>query len=125
MVHETALIKSFVKAKNQDRFLSLVGTVKGRQKLRTYISHFNYLDEKYAKTITLTKAELEELLHLKKVPESCYVISENSKYDMQNMPLDKAISTLYGSGIAYFISCIAGKIVIYEDEYFIKKLLTR
>lgn len=103
--------------------MSLIGTAKGRLKLRQYISHFEYLDEKYATTITLTKTELAELLQSKNAPTDCYIISENSKYDMQLMPLDKALIELYGSGIAYFISCIAGKLVIYEDEYFTKKIL--
>ncbi len=123
MLHEIGLIKSFVNAKNKDRFLSLISTAKGRLKFRQYVSHFKYLDEKYSTTIALTKTELVELLQSKKAPKDCYIISENSKYDMQHMPLDKALIELYGSGIAYFISCIAGKLVIYEDEYFTKKIL--
>ena len=118
MSHEELLIKSFVLPTKQGRYLNLIGTKKGREKFRTYIAHFNDLNAKYCIPLITIKgySELTNLLVSKGADTTCYVISENSTYDMNVLALEDANYKLFDSGIGYFLSLEPGKLVYYEGE---------
>ncbi len=118
MEHELLLIKTFVTKERQERYLNLIATEKGRKKFRTYLSHFNDLNDKYC--IPLRSLDsyclLYDLLKSEGAPDVCYVISENSKYDLKTLPIMDATKQLFNSGIAFFLSCIPGRLAYYEGE---------
>lgn len=118
MEHELLLIKNFVIKERQERYLNLIATEKGRKKFRTYIAHFKDLNSKYCIPITSfnSYSELHDSLKSSGAPDICYVIAENSKYDMNALPIMDAARQLFSSGMAYFLSCIPGKLAYYEGE---------
>jgi hypothetical protein len=125
MHHELLLISSFVYKERQDRYKNLIATSKGRKKFRTYIAHFKDLDSKNYTLINNCQSYLQ-LYHLLKsngAPDTCYLISEHSDYDMKNLHLLQATENLFNSGISYFISCIPGKLIYYEGEELHQKIL--
>jgi len=118
MNHEILLIKTFVIKDRQERYLNLIATEKGRKKFRTYLSHFRDLNSKLCSSLhTLQSAsELHDILKSAGAGDLCYIISENSKYDMRSLPVMDATKQLFNSGIAFFLSCIPGKLAYYEGE---------
>lgn len=118
MENEFLLIKKFVIVERQDRYLNLITTKKGRIKFRKYISHFSDLNTSYCTALNHLKSskQLYDILVSKGASEGCYIISENSKYDMIYLPLWKAIQILYGSGMGFFLSCAPGRLLYYEGE---------
>jgi hypothetical protein len=124
-MHEKLLIENFVCKERQERYLSLILTKKGRSKLRRYIAHFKDLDGKFIQEANRLKTshELENLLKSMGAADICYVISENSKYDGKSMNLSEVTNLLFNSGIAYFLSCVPGKLVYYEGEETNQKFL--
>lgn len=118
MEHELLLIKSFVIKDRQERYLNLIATEKGRKKFRTYIGHFKDLNSKCCIPLNSLQShiELQDLLKSEGASDVCYVISENSKYDLRTLPIMDATKQLFNSGIAFFLSCIPGKLVYYEGE---------
>jgi hypothetical protein len=117
-MHEKMLIENFVSTERQERYLNLLQTKNGRVKLRKYIAHFKDLNPNFIKQVhhLQTAAELRDLLESKGAIETCYIISEHSKYDANSMPLQEATDILFNSGIAYFLSCIPGQLAYYEGE---------
>src|SRR5271155_561698 len=108
MEHEVLLIKNFIIKDRQQRYLNLFGTERGRQKFRSYLSHFKDLNSKYCTPAHSLQSysQLHDLLKSAGAGENCYIISENSKYDMRTLPVMNATQQLFNSGIAFFLSCI-------------------
>jgi hypothetical protein len=118
MEHELLLIKQFVIKDRQERYLTLIETGKGRKKFRNYISHFKDLNSKYCTPVHTLQSHIQlyDILKLEGAPNACYIISENSKYDMRSVDIMEAGKQLFASGIAFFLSCIPGKLAYYEGE---------
>jgi hypothetical protein len=57
-----------------------------------------------------------ELLATKGAGSRCWVISEKSELDSQELDLRKALDETIGSGMGTIISCVAGKLGYFEDE---------
>lgn len=125
MEHERLLIENFVYKERQDRYLNLIQTKTGRTKLRKYIAHFNDLDSSFLINVSHLQTFQDLYSHLKSkgAADTCYIISEHSDYDGCSFPLFKGISYLFNSGISYFSSIIAGKLVYYEGEEANQKLI--
>jgi hypothetical protein len=118
MEHELLLIKSFVTKERQERYATLISTEKGRQKFKMYLSHFKDLNTQYCSPIPSLPSYLQlyDLLKSSGAPNTCYVICENLNYDMKLLPLIDATRQLFNSGLAFFLSCIPGKLGYYEGE---------
>jgi hypothetical protein len=118
MEHEHSLIKAFVNKERQERYLALTSTEKGRRKFKTYLSHFKDFNNQNCSPIPSlsSSTQLYDLLKSSGAPDTCYVICENLKYDMKVLPLMDATKQLFNSGLAFFLSCIPGKLAYYEGE---------
>ena len=57
-----------------------------------------------------------KLLRQKGAPDSCFVVSEDSRIDSKQMPLLAALEQVIGYGMGTLISCIPGKLAYFEDE---------
>jgi hypothetical protein len=117
-MHEQLLIENFIYKNRQERYLNLLQTKKGRVKFRKYIPHFKDINTQFCRNIKNlnTPGELHEILKSEGASDICYIISEHSDYDSLSMNLSEAIQLLLNSGIAFFLSCIPGKLVYYEGE---------
>lgn len=119
MVHEEAVVRAFIIPSKRSRYLSLLGSVKGRSKVVGGLDHLDDLDMRYARLIPAglqTVDGIKNLLKQKGASTLCHVMSSNSAIDNQDMPLSKALEEAVGQGLGVIISCIPGKLAYYESE---------
>jgi hypothetical protein len=119
MNHEEATIKGFIIAVRQERYLEFLKTPKKRAKFIAQLAHFKHLDPKFVVRISGNQqnpAALQTLLAGKGAGCKCWVISENSELDGQEIDLQTALEKTVGYQMGTFISCIPGKLAYFEDE---------
>jgi hypothetical protein len=117
--HEEAAIKAFILPQRRERYLGFLSSQKGRKKFTDELAHFKALDPRYIVDIPTGKrnrSSLAKLLTSKGAGSRCWVISENSKLDAQEMELATALRETVGYGMGTIISCIPGKLAYFEDE---------
>jgi len=117
--HEEALIRGFVRPERRSRLLELLGSSKGRAKLRASLAHFRDLDVRFAQVVQPSKhhaRDIEATLRAKGAPDSCHVLSESAALDGRDMPLGSALADIVGGGMGSFVSCIPGKLGYFESE---------
>jgi hypothetical protein len=118
--HEEGFVQAFVQKSKQDRCLSFLASTKHRRKLTSDLSHFKWLDERYAHSIPTKTAhtikELSQLLRSKGAGLKVWVISEQSSIDGQELALEEALSAVWGKGVGSVLSCVPGKLAYFENE---------
>ncbi|MBA3711555.1 MAG: hypothetical protein H0W76_03790 [Pyrinomonadaceae bacterium] len=118
-VHEEMFARVFIIPEKRDRYVTLIGSVKGRKKILNGFHHIHDLDGRYAKSIPSNEQSAESIFRMLKqkgAPEMCYIMSDDSDIDQTEMPLRAAISRVEGSNFGTLISCIAGKSAYFETE---------
>jgi hypothetical protein len=119
MNHEEEVVKAFILPSKRDRYLEFLKTPKKRTKFIAQLAHFKHLNPKFAFTIPGREhnpSSLLKLLGAKGAGATCWVISENSKLDAQEMDLEMALKETIGYGMGTIISCLPGKLAYFEDE---------
>ena len=117
--HEEQFALNFISSQKRERYLSFLRSEKGRKKLMTELDQCDDLDKRYMlpiKPAQQTAENISNILQEKNAPETCYVISSNSKTDAKEMSLHDALSKTVGYGAGTFISCIPGKLGYFEFE---------
>ncbi len=117
--HEESLIRAFVRRERRPRLLELLGSSKGRAKLRASLAHFRDLDMRFAHLVPPSNhhaREIEATLRAKGAPDTCHVLSESAALDGREMPLGSALADIVGGGMGSFVSCIPGKLGYFESE---------
>jgi hypothetical protein len=117
--HEEALIRAFVRTERQPRLLSLLGSPKGRAKLRAALPHFSDLDPRYARRVPPAEQQagaIEALLRRLGAPALCQLLAEDAQLDGREMPLAEALGAVVGRGMGAFISCLPGRLAYFEAE---------
>src|SRR2546426_1322176 len=117
--HEESLIRAFVRPERRPRLLELLGSSKGRAKLRASLAHFRDLDLRFAQLVPPSNhhaLEIEATLRAKGAPDTCHVLSESAALDGRDMPLGSALAEIVGGGMGSFVSCIPGKLGYFESE---------
>jgi hypothetical protein len=128
--HEQATIKAFVVRGRQERFSSFLANPKNREKFTKELAHFRWFDERFA-TVVPWKVDpslklwdrhvqgidnICRLLRSRGAGKTCWVISEDSKLDGQELPLESAIESVKGRGMGTILSCVPGKLAYFEGE---------
>lgn len=117
--HEEKFAREFIIPEKRDRYVSLIGSAKGRKKIVADFHHIEDLDERYAKLIPSNQQSAESIYRLLKekgAPQLCYIMSDDSSIDRKEMPLREAISKVEGSNFGTLVSCIAGRLAYFETE---------
>lgn len=117
--HTVALIRAFVAPQRQDRYLGLLGSERGREKVRRSLAHFDALDARFARRLSgaeQTPDGVARLLRDRGAPASCVLLAEDAALDGQTMSLDHALKAVVGRGMGAFVSCIAGRLGYFEGE---------
>jgi hypothetical protein len=117
--HAEALVRAFVRPDRRARLLELLGTSKGRAKLRAALAHFADLDPRFARPLVPSKHhahDIETILRERGAPDTCYILSESPDLDGHVMPLNSALQQIVGGGMGSFISCIPGTLGYFESE---------
>ena len=118
--HEEGFVRAFIEKSKQDRCLSFLSTQKHRPKFTVELSHFKWLDERFARPIPAKTAhtvkEIAALLRSKGAGPTVWIISEQSNIDAQELGLEDALGEIWGRGIGSILSCIPGRLGYFEDE---------
>lgn len=128
--HEQATVKAFVVRGRQERFSSFLLSPKNRKKFTQELAHFRWFDDRFATTVSwkvdpslkLWDRHLQgienvsRLLRSKGAGQTCWVISEDSKIDGQQLRLESALEDVLGNGMGTILSCIPGKLAYFEGE---------
>ena len=119
MDHEEAAIRAFAAPARAGRYLALLGSKRGRKKLRVELAHAFQLDPRYATKVPgaeTTPAAIGTRLRALGAPESCHCLSEDTKLDGRELPLAEALAATVGRGMGTLISCVPGALAYYEAE---------
>ena len=119
MDHAEAAIRAFAAPDRAARYLALLGSKKGRTKLRADLAHAFYLDPRYAIRVPgaeATPSAIAAKLRSFGAPESCHCLSEDAQLDGRELPLEQALAATVGRGMGTLISCVAGALAYYEAE---------
>jgi hypothetical protein len=118
--HEEAIIRAFIEKSRQERCLYLLSDQKRRKTFTGKLSHFKWLDERFARPISPstvhTAAEIATLLRKKGASERVWVISQRGEIDGQELGLDDALRAIWGTDWGTFLSCIPGKLAYFNEE---------
>lgn len=119
--HEEAIVRTFIVKDRRDRFLELLPRPRQRHKITESLAHPNpaWFDSRCVKPIPPAHsgaAAIAKLLHAKGAGTSCWVISEDQRFDGRELELDSVLSELVGYGMGTIVSCIAGKLAFVESE---------
>ena len=113
------IIQAFVVPPKKERLLTLLGSKKGRPKVRRALAHFRDLDHRYAQRLDPsqhTSGAIITLLKERGAPANCYLLSEDADLDGCELPLEEAVEKVRGKGMGTFISCIPGRLAYFEAE---------
>jgi hypothetical protein len=119
--HEEQFARALIVPKKRDRYLTLLETSRGRDKLLEGLNHCQDLDPRYAMLVPSnqqSEASIESLLRRKGAPDTCYVMSDNRDIDGHEMSLSDALIKTVGMDAGTFISCLPGKLGYLELEGF-------
>ncbi len=117
--HASAVIRAFVAPERQERLLELLGSVRGRVKLRAGLAHFRGLDARYVVPIPAgeqSPAAIARLLRQHGAPATCVLLSEDDALDGQTLALEEALRQIVGRGMGALVSCIPGQLAYFEGE---------
>ena len=119
--HEEAAVRAFIVKDRRDRFLELLPNPKQRHKITESLAHPNlaWFDSRCVRPIPPAHsgaAAIAKLLRTKGAGKSCWVISEDRRFDGRELELDSVLSELVGYGMGTIVSCIAGKLAFVESE---------
>jgi hypothetical protein len=114
---EQALVQAFVVPKRRSRYINILASQRGREKLRSALGHFADLDPRFATRINESSVEgVARLLYKNGAPQRCYVLSESDAIDAEELHLDEALRKVVGQGMGTLLSCTPGKLAYYEGE---------
>jgi hypothetical protein len=116
---EQALFSAFVIRAKRMRYVELLGTKRGRDKVREALDHFSDLDPRSCRKVSPGQDSPDAVLcTLRRMgaPTQCHVISVNPELDGRDMPLSDALLIAIGSGQGTFVSCVDGVLGYFEGE---------
>ena len=128
--HEQATVKAFIVRARQERFSSFLLSPKNRKKFTQELAHFRWFDDRFATAVSWKVdpslklwdrhlqglGNVSRLLRSKGAGQTCWVISEDSKIDGQQLRLESALESVLGNGMGTILSCIPGKLAYFEGE---------
>jgi hypothetical protein len=92
---------------------------KRRREVRSLLDHAVQLDPRFSLHLTGTEAfpgPLAARLRKLGAPANCYLLAANGELDAREMPLGEALDSIIGMGNGAFVSCIPGRLGLYEYE---------
>lgn len=116
---EKALWEAFIAPGKRRRYLELLDTKRGRDKIRFGLDHLGDLDPSLCKKIKPGEQHFQWILEaLQKLgaPSNCYVISSADALDGRHMSLVDALQEVIGHSTGTFVSCIVGELAYFESE---------
>jgi hypothetical protein len=119
MSHEEELVKAFILPVRQERYLEFLKSPRKRAKFIAQLAQFKHLNPEFLVGIPSNQqnpASLLKLLVGKGAGPNCWVMSEDSTLDGQEMDLEAALTETIGRQMGTFLSCVPGRLAYFEDE---------
>lgn len=116
---EEALFEAFVVSNKRQRYLGLLTTKRGRDKIRAALDHFDDLDPRFCEQVASCDQSIGGVLRILRglgAPSQCYVMSSNRELDGREVELADALAKVIGGGFGTFISCISAELAYFEGE---------
>jgi hypothetical protein len=116
---EKAMFEAFIVPNKKRRYVELLDTKRGRDKIRVGLDHFGDLDPRFCRRMQAGEQFLPNILQVLKsldAPQVCYVMSSADELDGQEMDLADALQNVIGRGIGTFVSCVPGRLAYFEAE---------
>ncbi len=114
--HEQGLAL-FLEPVHRARFRESLGSPKLREKLRSKLYHFAWLDERYAEEIrTGDPEEVATYLRRLGAPSTCFVVISSEELDGRELPLLDALRQVLGDEDGALVSCVPGRLGVYAGE---------
>jgi hypothetical protein len=116
---EKSLFESFTLPRRKRRYLELLGTKGGRDKIRSSLDHFKDLNPRYARPVRPQESNPERIFSLLRslgAPDSCHLMSSSPELDNREMPLLEALQRIVGYGQGTFVCCVPGRLAYFESE---------
>ena len=117
--HEKALFQAFVAPRKRQRYIELLNSTAGREKILRSLDHFKDLDPSFCHRVKPTEQNLAGVLRLLKslgAPATCYLVSANGEWDGREIGLSEALTAVIGGGWGTFVSCVPGVLAYFEGE---------
>ena len=115
---EEMFARSFIVPEKRERYLSLLQSKKGRDKLRERFYHHPDLDPRFAHLVPAgqqSSTSIERLLRSKGAPDTCWVMSTNDEIDGREMKLAEALEEVaWYCDDGTLLSCIPGRLAYFE-----------
>lgn len=90
---ENKLFETLAVPSKRQRYIELLDTKRGREKIRLSLDHFKDLDPRFCRRIKPSEQNLPEILRILKglgAPPVCYVMSSDSELNGREMDLSEA-----------------------------------
>jgi hypothetical protein len=118
---EEATVKAFLVRERRERFLEFLPNPKHRHKITDSLAHPNlaWFDSRYVQLIPPPQShavDIAKLLRAKGAGRSCWIISEDKRFDAREMELETVLSEIVGYGMGTIVCCIPGKLAFVESE---------
>lgn len=116
---EKALFEAFAVPRKRQRYVELLNSKAGREKIRHTLDHFTDLDPRFCQRVKTAEQNPAGILRLLKdlgAPATCYLISNNAEFDGREMGLPEALTAVIGNGWGTFVCCVPGVLAYFEDE---------
>ncbi|MBA2344449.1 MAG: hypothetical protein H0V83_05160 [Rubrobacter sp.] len=117
--HDRAIVRAFFAPEKRARYPNLISTARGRKKFVAQFPHLDALDSRFVRRLDPREQyvdRIEALLKERGAPDPCYIVSENSRLDLQCMKLHDALRATVGFEMGTFLSCVAGQLAYIEGE---------
>ncbi|MEQ1822126.1 MAG: hypothetical protein ABL949_06435 [Fimbriimonadaceae bacterium] len=115
--HEEAFARRFVAPDRRSRYVTLLSSKRGRQKVVANLPHFGDLDFRFAIEVTNeTRSEIRKLLLEKGAPKTCYVMSGDTEWDGMEISFEDALNEVAFHSEGTLMSFIPGKLAYFELE---------
>jgi hypothetical protein len=128
--HEEAVIRAFILRTKRERFIEFLATARNRKKFTGSLPHFRWFDPRFTTPIPWKPnpdgnlparygqgiENIKRLLQSKGAGPTCWVISDDSEIDGQELDLGAALEHVTGMGIGTILSCVPGKLAYFEGE---------
>ena len=117
--HETELFEAFAVSAKRKRYVELLATQRGRDKIRRSLDHFHDLDPLRCKQMVASEQTVTGVLKILRkfgAPSSCHLMSSSTLLDGRVMDLSDALPVVIGGGMGTFVSCIPGRLAYFEGE---------
>lgn len=116
---EVALFRAFALPAKRQRYVELIATNRGREKILSSLDHFKDLDPRVCRQLNASEQNAPEILRMLKslgAPPMCYVMSSDRELDGRELDLQQALRKIVGRGQGAFVSCLPGELAYFEGE---------